>query len=182
MERSSRWRIRPLSQQLVSSERRAASKYNSFTRARTTRRNIGNSMQPQPEYGPRLSDEEYETRILSLYRSLPPMPSSDQDREARRQELNLAIDHRLGRDFPEERRSLLWAAQRRIEKKRLRLAMKYLLRRFLARLLARDAQALAGYAAEEYGKVLSAEELRRFLVLEKYDTPALPIDIKHLNE
>ena len=65
-------------------------------------------MRLEPQYGPRLSNEEYDRRILSLYRSLPPLPSHDQDTEVRRQELNLAIDHRLGRGFPEERRSALW--------------------------------------------------------------------------
>ena len=139
-------------------------------------------MQPEPEYGPRLSDKEYEMRILGLYRSLPPLPSADQDREVRRQELNLAIDHRLGRAFPEERRSALWAVQQRIEKKRLRLGVKYLLRRFVRRLLSRDAQALAGYATEEYATVLSPEELKRFLDLRDGQPPALPVDTPHFSK
>jgi hypothetical protein len=139
-------------------------------------------MQLEPEYGPRLTDEEYERRILSLYRSLPPLPSPDQDRGVRRQELNLAIDHRLGRGFPEERRSALWMVQQRIEKKRLRLGMKYLVRRVVARFFASDAQSLAGYAAEEYAMVLSPGELKRFLDLKEGEPPALPVDIGHLNE
>jgi len=134
------------------------------------------------EYGARLSDEEYEKRILGLYRSLPPMPSPQQDTETRWQELNLAIDHRLGRGFPEERRSALWAVQERIERKRLRLAMKYLLRRLVTKFLARDAQSLAGYAAEEYAKVLSPEELKRFLDLKEGEPPSLPIDIERLHK
>jgi hypothetical protein len=138
--------------------------------------------QPEPEYGPRLSDEEYEKQIVGLYRSLPPMPSSEQDRETRRQELNLAVDHRLGRAFPEERRAALWAVQQRIEKKRLRLGMKYLLRRFVSGLLARDAQSLAGYAADEYAKVLSPEELKRFLDLKEGERPTLPLDIEHVHK
>ena len=139
-------------------------------------------MQLEPEYGSRLTDEEYERRILSLYRSLPPTPSPDQDRTVRQQELNLAIDHRLGRGFPEERRSALWAVQHRIEKKRLRLGMKYLLRRFVAGFFASDARSLAGYAAEEYAKVLSPGELKRFLDLKEGERPALPVDIEHLHK
>jgi hypothetical protein len=139
-------------------------------------------MQREPEYGQRMSDDEYERRILSLYCSLPPLPSPDQDRDVRRQELDLAIDHRLGRNFPEERRSALWAVQQRVEKKRLRLGMKYLLRRLTARFFARDAQSLAGYAAEEYAKVLSPEELKRFLDLKNDEPPALPVDIAHLHK
>lgn len=139
-------------------------------------------MQSELEYGPRLTDAEYEKQIVSLYRGLPPMPSPEQDREIRRQELNLAIDHRLGRAFPAERRSALWAAQQRVEKKRLRLAMKYLLHSLVAKLLVRQAQSLAGYVAEEYGKVLSPEELRRFLDLKEGEPPSLPIDIAHLHK
>jgi hypothetical protein len=139
-------------------------------------------MQSELEYGPRLTDAEYEKQIVSLYRGLPPMPSPEQDRAIRRQELNLAIDHRLGRAFPEERRSALWAAQQRVDKKRLRLAMKYFLHRLVTKLLVRQAQSLAGYAAEEYAKVLSPEELRRFLDLKEGEPPSLPIDIAHLHK
>lgn len=139
-------------------------------------------MQPESEYGPRLSNEEYERRILDLYRNLPPMPSADQDRKVRRQELGLAIDHRLGRNFPEDRRSALWAVQQSIEKKRLRLGMKYLLRRLTTAFLSRNAQSLAGYAAEEYAKVLSREELRRFLDLKEGERPVLPVDIQHAHK
>ncbi|HET6841121.1 MAG TPA: hypothetical protein VFK06_05460 [Candidatus Angelobacter sp.] len=139
-------------------------------------------MQREPEYGPRLSDEEYEKRILNLYRSLPPLPSPDQDTEVRRQELDLAIDHRLGRNFPEERRSALWAAQQRVERKRLLLGIKYFLRRIASTFFARNAQFLAGYAAEEYATVLSPEELRHFLDLKEGESPTLPVDIEHLHE
>lgn len=139
-------------------------------------------MPREPDYGPRLTDDEYRQGILSLYRGLPPMPSREQDLEVRRQELNLAIDHRFGRDFPADRRSDLWAVQQRIEKKRLRLAAKYLLRRAVSKLFARHAQELAGYAAEEYAKVLSSEELRRFLDLDEGERPALPVDIEHPQE
>lgn len=139
-------------------------------------------MQLDHEYGPRLTDEEYDRRILNLYRSLPPLPSHDQDTEVRRQELNLAIDHRLGHDFPEERRSALWAAQQRIEKKRLRLGMMYLLSRAMARFFARDARSLAGYAAKEYAKVLSPGELNLFLDLREGEPATLPMDIEHLRK
>jgi hypothetical protein len=139
-------------------------------------------MRLEPQYGPRLSNEEYDKRILSLYRSLPPLPSHDQDTEVRRQELNLAIDHRLGRGFPEERRSALWAVQQRIEKKRLRLGMKYLLRRLIGRFFARDARSLAGYAAEEYARVLSPGELNLFLDLKDGEPPRLPVDIEHFHK
>ncbi len=141
-----------------------------------------NSMQRELEYGPCLSEEEYERRMLELHRGLPPMPSPEQDREARREELELAIDHRLGRGFPKERRAALWAVQERIEKKRLRLGLKYFLRQLVSSLFVRHAESLAGYAAEEYGKVLSPEELRCFLGLKEGEEPALPVDVEHLQK
>ena len=71
-------------------------------------------MLEESEYGGRLSGAEYERRILSLYKGLPPMPNPDQDRKVRRLELDLAIDHRLGQNFPGARRSALWEVQERI--------------------------------------------------------------------
>jgi hypothetical protein len=92
------------------------------------------------------------------------------------------LNHRLGRGFPEGRRSALWAVQQRIEKKRLRLGMKYLLRGLIARFFARDARSLAGYAAEEYAKVLSPGELKLFLDLKKGEPAALPIDVERFHK
>jgi hypothetical protein len=131
-------------------------------------------------HGPRLCDEEYERRIFELHRDLPPMPTEEEDRQVRRTELNLAIDHRLGRDFPPERRELLWAIQQRVEKRRLWLALKYPFRRLFAKSLARGAQGLAGYLVDEYAEVLTKAELKSFFSLEEGQRPALPIDIDQL--
>ena len=131
-------------------------------------------------YGPCLTQEEYERRILELHRNLPPLPSPEQDRQARREELELAIDHRLGRGFPKDRRAALWAVHERIEKKRVLLGLKFLLRRFVTSLFARHAASLAACVAEEYAKVLSPEELRCFLDLKEGEAPALPVDVEHL--
>jgi len=136
-------------------------------------------MQERFTHGPRLTDEEYERRIIELHRGLPPMPTKDQDREVKRRELDLAIDHRLGRDFPAERRKALWAVQQRVEKKRLRLGVKYLLRKLFATNLARDAQGLAGYMVDEYAKVLTKPELKSFFALQEGERPTLPIDMDH---
>lgn len=139
-------------------------------------------MQEDLQHGPRLTDDEYESKIIELHRGLPPMPTKEQDNEVRRAELNLAIDHRLGRDFPTDRREALWAIQQRVEKRRLRLAFKYLLRRFLAKRLAQDAQGLAGYMVDEYAKVLNKAELESFFGLQKGQRPVLPIDIDQLKK
>ena len=138
------------------------------------------TMQEELNHGPRLTVEEYERKIIELHSGLPPMPTKDQDRQVRQMELNLAIDHRLGRDFPPERREALWKIQQRVEKKRLWLALKYPFRRFFAKSLARDAQGLAGFLVDEYAKVLTQSELKSFFDLQEGQRPALPIDLNQL--
>lgn len=133
-------------------------------------------------YGPRLGDEEYDKQIIELHRNLPPAPSREQDRQIRRQELDLAIDHRLGRDFPRSKREALWAIQQKVDKKRFRLIFKYMLRKLFASSLARDAQGLAGYLVHEYAKVLSNKELESFFGVEEARHPALPIDLEQLKK
>jgi hypothetical protein len=134
-------------------------------------------MPEDPTHGPRLSDEEYERRIIELHRDLPPMPTKEQDRDVRRRELDLAIDHRLGRDFPSERREALWAVKERLEKKRLRFGVKFLLKKLFGKSVAEDAQGLAGYIVDEYAKVLSKTELKTFFDLQEGERPTLPIDM-----
>jgi hypothetical protein len=139
-------------------------------------------MREELNHGPRLSDGEYEKRIVELHRGLPPMPTEAQDRRVRRMALDLAVDHRLGCDFPRERRELLWAVQQRVEKRRLWLAFTYPFRKFFTKSLARGAQGLAGYLVDEYAKVLTPAELKSFFSLEGGRRPALPIDISRLKE
>ena len=137
-------------------------------------------MQEETNYGPCLTDEEFERRIIELHRGLPPMPTAEEDRQVRRLALNLALDHRLGRDFPKERRELLWAIQQRVEKRRLWLALMYPFRKFFAKNLDRGAQGLAGYLVDEYAEVLTKAEIKSFFSLEEGQRPALPIDIDQL--
>jgi hypothetical protein len=127
-------------------------------------------------YGPCLSDEEYDRKIVELHSSLPPSPTREQETQIRRQELELAIHHRLGRDFPEQRREALWAIQQDVERKRGRLVLKYLFRKLFAKSLAKDAQGLARYLVSEYAKVLSPPELEKFFGEEESRHPSLPID------
>lgn len=140
------------------------------------------SMSKDFDHGPRLTDEEYEKKIIELHSNQPPAPSREQDKQIRRQELELAIDHRLGRDFPSHRREALWSIQQRVERKRLRLLFKYLLRRFFAKGLARDAQGLASYLVDEYAKVLNKAELESYFGKEEAQRPALPIDLNQIKK
>lgn len=139
-------------------------------------------MNKELDHGPRLTDEEYEKRIIALNSDLPPVPTREQDRQVRRQELELAIDHRLGLDFPRHRREALWAIQKKVEKKRLRLIFKYFLRKLFSKGLARDAQGLAGYLVKEYAKVLSKTELESYFGPEEARSPALPIELNQLKK
>lgn len=115
------------------------------------------------DHGPVLSDEEYERRIFALYDALPPMPSVDAERELRRRELDVLIDHRLGVRFPRERREALWAAQEHIEKRRTRLGIETLARALLPQRLQPKTSRLARFAIDEYAKILTSDELERFL-------------------
>lgn len=133
-------------------------------------------------YGPCLTDEEYEKAVVELHSGLPPAPSRAQNRNVRRMELDLAIDHRLGREFPRSKRDALWRIQQKIEKRRGGLVFKYLLRKLFYRSLARDAQSLAGYLVKEYAEVLNQKELERFLGSEEVKSPGLPVDLDQLKK
>ncbi len=99
------------------------------------------------------------------------MPTRDEDRARRRRALDLAIDHRLGRKFPEDRRDALWAASERVESKRIWLGLKFVLGSLTGR--GAHAQALTRALEREYSTVLTPSELQQFLG----PTPrALPID------
>ena len=123
------------------------------------------------EYGPRLTDEEYDRAIVDLHRGMSAMPTREEDRALRRRALYLAIDHRLGRNFPQERREALWKASERVESKRIWIGLTYLIRSLAGGRA--HAEALTKALAREYNRVLSPSELEQFLG----STPlTLPVD------
>lgn len=134
------------------------------------------------DYGPCLSDEEYDRKIVELYRGLPPLPTEEEDREVRRRELELAIDHRLGRDFPKERRQALFAVQQRLEKQNLGSTFRYFLGKLLPKFVVRHARFVAEDTVNAYARLLSKAELMRFLDLRDGDLPALPVDLGKLGK
>jgi len=127
-------------------------------------------------HGSRLSDREYEQQIVALYDGLQPSPGKETEAKIHRRELDLTIDHRLGKDFPEARRDELWNIQQRVEKKRLRLMFHWLLHFISYRWLYARANKLAGYLVDEYAQVLTKDELQAFFDLGENERPALPID------
>lgn len=114
-------------------------------------------------HGPRTSREEYDRRIVALYSGAPVVPTRAQEAEMRRQELDLTVDHRLGRDFPFDRREALWRVAQRVERRRARLLAWHLIRWVLPGGLERAAARIAGGLIAEYGKVLEPAELEAYL-------------------
>jgi hypothetical protein len=66
-------------------------------------------------------------------------------------------------EFPRERRDALWAVHERVRRRRGQLLLWHLVKRLVPGMLARRANRLSGYLAQEYAKVLTAEELAQFL-------------------
>ena len=130
------------------------------------------------DHGARLTGEEFDRRIVALHSGLPPVPDKKLQREIRRRELDLAIDHRLGCDFPDDRRQALWEIQERIENKRGRLLIGYLFRKTFGSSLSKMAKGLAGYVVDEYAKVLDPIELEQFFGKEEVKNPGLPVDFE----
>jgi hypothetical protein len=116
---------------------------------------------PSLPYGPRISNEEYDQRVVALHISAAGH-GKDRDRELRRAELNLALDHRLGQDFPADRRRMLWEAHERIERRRRRLALRSLLWLIRTRSIEGAADSLARDLVSAYAQVLTPAELEAF--------------------
>lgn len=127
-------------------------------------------------HGRRLPVDEYQARVVALQSTLPPTPTREQERAARRAALDLAIDHRLGVDFPKQRRESLWVVQERLEKRRLWTLLKLGWANLFHRGHAHTARALARSAVADYAKVLSKAELEAFFGKEEAASPGLPVD------
>ncbi len=139
-------------------------------------------MKTELSHGPCLSGEEYDKRIVELHANLPPTLSPEMERQVRHKEMDIAIDYRLGCNFPEHRRDQLWEVQERVKKRRGRLMFKYLFRKIFSKVFVRSAQNLAGYLVDEYAKVLSREELEKYFGKDEARNPALPINIENLKK
>lgn len=114
------------------------------------------------DHGPRLSGEEYDRRIVALHSGLPPAPTKEQEQRVRRAELELAVAHRLGRDFPSDRIDALWEVLERVEARRGRLLFWHLLRRLWPAGVEHRAAGMRDLLISEFGKVLTPDELARY--------------------
>lgn len=131
------------------------------------------------EFGRRISGEEYDRRVAELYNGVPAVPDEKLDLELRRRELDLQIDHRLGVEFPVERRKRLFEVQRELDRVGPVSLLRYALGLVMPWFLLRHSRLLARDTVRAYAKVLSEEELRQFLDLEAgTPVPGMPVDAR----
>lgn len=135
-------------------------------------------------YAPRLSTEEYQQAVAALYRrateGLLPGAQGDIEQALKTAEFNLAIDYKLGINFPQEKRAALLAAKRRAEKQRLRLVGKFLQKSIREKSFASGMQIWVEHLAAEFSKVLSPQELNVFMELQAGGKPVFPIEADKL--
>lgn len=132
------------------------------------------------EYGPCLSDAEYEKSIKTLYettaKELTSAAPRATDKSLKAKEFDLAIDYRLGVNFPSDKRIALWEAMQRAEGQRLRLIGKFIKTTIQKREFANGMQVMLQRMVEEFSKILTDEELHAFMDLKKGELPILPIE------
>lgn len=114
---------------------------------------------PAREYGPRLTAEDYQRRVVALHEAASGEP--DGDATLARREFELRLDHRLGTGFPAERRERLWAAHQAFERRR----WLFLVRGLLPGSGGPSASLAAGLASM-YASELDDDELAQCLGLE----------------
>ena len=135
---------------------------------------------PLAQYGPRLSSEEYQQAVAELYRRAAEAQAApdrgDIEQVVKEGEFNLAIDHKLGRNFPAEKREALLQAKRRAEKQRLRLVGRFIRKSLRDREFASGMQVWLEQLAEAFSQVLSPEELDAFMERAPGEKPVFPIE------
>ena len=116
----------------------------------------------------RLTQQEFEESIANLYQT------EYDESILQRRELELTIDHRLGTEFPIDRREQLWEVCQNIERSRLRFAVKWLTNVLTSRLRRRQSTKLAQVVIDEYAKVLTTQELIMYFGRDATENPSLP--------
>lgn len=136
------------------------------------------------KYGTRLTERQYEQSVSKLYRqaaeSLPSALPQEIEETLKAKEFSLAIDHRLGVNFPIEKREALWSAKQRVEKQRIRLIGRFIKNSILKREFADGMEIVLDQMKKEFSKVLTDEELQAFMELEDGETPVGLIDPERL--
>ena len=139
---------------------------------------------PLAKFAPRLSTDEYQQAVAALYRraaegQLPAGPGGV-EQAIKDAEFELAIDHKLGTNFPSDRRTALVEAKRKAEKQRLRLVQRFIQKSIKEKAFASGMQVWLEQMADAFAKVLSPEELSAFLELHEGEKPVFPIEVEKL--
>jgi hypothetical protein len=125
-------------------------------------------------HGPRLTGAEFDARVAELYAALPAHATPEEQQRASRLEFDLIVDHRLGTQFPADRREALWVVQQRLRRRPFRMATTWALRALFPRFLARAANSLGVGVIDAYRSVLTEAELEQFFGKAEVDAPGLP--------
>jgi hypothetical protein len=123
-------------------------------------------------YGPKIDSTAYHDQMHDLYfggEGRPPVAT----RDLPRQELDLTIDHKLGRDFPVHLREALWQANRRIRRRQLLVLFLALVRKALGASEPVE-NALYRMVIRQYGRILSLAELSAMVDVPVATLEALP--------
>ena len=73
------------------------------------------------DYGPRLDQPAYQRAVVELHERGARLPAAERAEALRAGELELTIDHRLGRDYPAPQRARLQALHRELQQRQERL-------------------------------------------------------------
>mgnify|MGYP000132337155 FL=1 len=67
-------------------------------------------------HGRRLTSGEFDRLIVALHNHMPENPDDDDLKALARREFEAVINHRLGEQFPMERREILWEIQKEYQR------------------------------------------------------------------
>ena len=129
------------------------------------------------DHGPRLTLDEFQGRVAALQETIEPDASHADYRRLEREEFDLTVDHRLGADFPAERREALWIVHDRMRRRPLRTLWWALKRRLRPGAVRDQAHTLAQEVIDAYGTVLDQDELTMWFGEDEVAHPDLPVDI-----
>lgn len=139
-------------------------------------------MAEKNRYGRCLTEEEYSKRLAGLFQGIDHAASGGVDQEQiAANELNLLIDFKLGIDFPKDKRDALGDARKRVLEHHEFLARRFQAGELSAEQLALEiSQKIPAMMAEEFSKILPAEDIEKLLGIVNGQTPEIPIDASRI--
>lgn len=111
---------------------------------------------PVAWHGERLTHETYEKQLRAACSHQPALP------DVRRRELDIAIDYRLGRAFPEARREALWVIQQEIDARLVTVGALSSIKELLRGKVPGVSRVQVYYLFKKYGSILDLDEVQMF--------------------